>query len=87
LIRPICSFAKVVYLELAEKFAHKITSEGFMDVVRTKNAPPTWSDVRAALRDFDCAGLRGLVQDLYTASEDNRAFLHARLGLGHSREF
>ena len=85
MIRPICSFAKVVYLESAEKFANKITSEGFMDVVRTKNAPPTWSDVRAALRDFDCAGLRGLVQDLYTASEDNRAFLHARLGLGHDQ--
>ena len=54
-------------------------------MVRSKNASPTWSDVRAALRDFDCAGLRGLVQDFYTASEDNRAFLHARLGLGHDQ--
>src|SRR5271154_4155476 len=27
----------------------------------------------------------GLVQDLYTASKDNRAFLHARLGLGHNQ--
>jgi hypothetical protein len=31
--------------------------------------------------DFDRAGLVG-VQALYAASEDNRAFLHARLGLG-----
>jgi hypothetical protein len=74
-----------VYLEPAEKLAHKTTLEGFMAVVRSKNAPPTWSDVRAALLDFDRAGLRGLVQDLYTASKDNRAFLHTRLGLGHDQ--
>jgi hypothetical protein len=54
-------------------------------VVRSKNASPTWSDVRTALLDFDRAGLRGLVQDLYTASKDNKAFLHARLGLGHDQ--
>jgi len=54
-------------------------------VVRSKNASPTWSDVRAAILDFDSAGLRGLVQDLYTASKDNQAFLHARLGLGHDQ--
>jgi hypothetical protein len=54
-------------------------------VVRSKNAPPTWSDVRTALLDFDRAGLRGLVQDLYTASKDNQAFLHARLGLGRDQ--
>ena len=54
-------------------------------MVRSKNASPTWSDVRAALLDFDSAGLRGLVQDLYTASKDNQAFLHARLGLGHDQ--
>ena len=52
-------------------------------MVRSKNASPTWSDVRTALLDFDHAGLRGLVQDLYTASKGNQAFLHARLGLGH----
>ena len=56
-----------------------------MAVVRSKNASPTWSDVKAALLDFDRAGLRGLVQDLYTASKDNQAFLHARLGLGHDQ--
>src|SRR5450631_1205177 len=54
-----------------------------MAVVRSKNISPSWSDVKTALLDFDRAGLRGLVQDLYTASKDNQAFLHARLGLGH----
>ena len=54
-------------------------------MVRSKNASPAWNDVRTVLLDFDRAGLRGLVQDLYTASKDNRAFLHARLGLGHDQ--
>jgi len=52
-------------------------------VVRSKNISPSWSDVKTALLDFDRPGLRGLLQDLYTASKDNQAFLHARLGLGH----
>jgi len=52
-------------------------------VVRSKNTSPTWNDVKTALMDFDRAGLRGLVQALYTASKNNQAFLHARLGLGH----
>ena len=56
-----------------------------MAVVRSKNISPSWSDVKTALLDFDRAGLRGLVQDLYSASKDNRAFLHARLGLGHDQ--
>ena len=59
--------------------------ERFVAVARSKNASPTWSDVRAALLHFDRAGLRGLVHDLYTASKDNQAFLHARLGLGHDQ--
>ena len=84
-IRPICCFAEVVYLEPAEKLAHKTIIERFVAVVRSKNASPTWSDVRTALLDFDRAGLRGLVQDLYTASKDNQAFLHASLGLGHDQ--
>ena len=42
----------------------------------------SWTDVKAKLADFDCPGLIGLVQDLYTASKDNQAFLHARLHLG-----
>jgi hypothetical protein len=82
LIRAICFFAEVVYLERDEK---PVIMERFMAVARSKNASPTWSDVRAALLDFDRAGLRGLVHDLYTASKDNQAFLHARLGLGHDQ--
>jgi len=41
----------------------------------------TWSDVKAKLADFDRPGLVELVQDLYAASKDNRAFLHARFSL------
>lgn len=48
----------------------------------TKKNSPRWSDVRTRLADFDRAGLIGLVQDLYAASKDNKAFLHARFGLG-----
>ena len=47
-----------------------------------KNHSPTWIDVKAALLNFDRAGLLGLVQDLYAGSKSNQAFLHARLGLG-----
>jgi hypothetical protein len=54
-------------------------------VPNEKRAWPTWIDVRAALLTFDRAGFLGLVQDLYAASEDNQAFLHARLGLGHDQ--
>lgn len=43
---------------------------------------PSWSDLKTQLADFDRAGLLGLVQDLYAASKDNKAFLHARFGLG-----
>jgi hypothetical protein len=34
------------------------------------------------LAGFDQKGLLGLVQDLYAASKDNQAFLHARFGVG-----
>ncbi len=43
---------------------------------------PSWSDVKGKLADFDRIGLIGLVQDLYAASKENHAFLHARFGLG-----
>ena len=49
---------------------------------RSAKSQPTWSDVKARLADLDRAGLIGLVQDLYAASKDNQAFLHARFGLG-----
>lgn len=48
----------------------------------TKKANISWIDVKAKLADLDRAGLLSLVQDLYTASKDNQAFLHARLHLG-----
>jgi hypothetical protein len=50
-----------------------------------KDTSPSWIDVKAALRAFDRAGLQPLVHDLYDASKDNQAFLHARLGLGHDQ--
>ncbi|MGL1835095.1 hypothetical protein ACKVEX_16010 [Rhodocyclaceae bacterium SMB388] len=48
----------------------------------TKKSAPGWSDVKTKLSDFDRAALIGLVQDLYAASKDNQAFLHARFALG-----
>ncbi|BDT58078.1 hypothetical protein MasN3_15720 [Massilia varians] len=48
----------------------------------SKKNTPSWSDVKTQLADFDRAALLGLVQDLYAASKDNKAFLHARFGLG-----
>ena len=53
-----------------------------MATKKTTRATPNWSDVKTKLADFDRAGLLGLVQDLYAASKDNKAFLHARFGLG-----
>lgn len=49
---------------------------------KATKATASWSDVKAKLADFDRTGLLGLVQDLYAASKDNQAFLHARFGLG-----
>jgi len=51
-------------------------------MAKNKSASPSWTDVRASLLKFDRADLQGLIQDLYVTSKDNRAFLHARLGLG-----
>jgi hypothetical protein len=51
-------------------------------MAKDNSASPSWTDVRASLRKFDRADLQGLIQDLYVTSKDNRAFLHARLGLG-----
>jgi hypothetical protein len=42
----------------------------------------SWNHVKTKLTDFDRAGLLGLVQDLYAASKENKAFLHTRFGLG-----
>jgi len=43
---------------------------------------PTWVDVKAKLVAFDRASLLELIHHLYSAHKDNRAFLHARFGLG-----
>ena len=43
---------------------------------------PSWKAVKTTLQSFDRAGLLGFVQDLYALDSDNKAFLHARLGLG-----
>jgi hypothetical protein len=51
-------------------------------MTKKDKSAPTWSDVKAKLRDFDRARFLGLVQDLYTASTDNQNFLHTRFGLG-----
>jgi hypothetical protein len=47
-----------------------------------KKEAVSWNSVKARLRDFDRTALLGLIQDLYAASKDNQAFLHARLSLG-----
>jgi len=57
-------------------------SKDFVVVADEKSTLPSWKAVKAALQSFDRAGLLGLVQDLYAVDKDNRAFLHARLGLG-----
>ena len=51
-------------------------------MAKDNSASPSWTDVRASLLKFDRADLQGLIQDLYVTSKDNRAFLHARFGLG-----
>ncbi len=48
----------------------------------TKTNTPSWNHVKTKLLGFDCAGLLGLLQDLYAANKDNQAFLRARLSLG-----
>ena len=42
----------------------------------------TWEEVKAELASFDRAALLAVLHDLYAVSEGNRAFLHARFGLG-----
>lgn len=49
---------------------------------RVAKLKPTWADVKTNLASCDRAALSGVLQDLYAADEGNRAFLHARFGLG-----
>jgi hypothetical protein len=50
--------------------------------IKKPNSTPSWSNVKSQLNSFDRMKLLGLIQDLYSASKDNQAFLHARFGLG-----
>lgn len=43
--------------------------------------PPTWTDVKAKLGDFDRGALLELIHNLYAAHKSNQLFLHARFGL------
>ena len=54
-------------------------------MAKEKRTSPSWIDVKAALFGFDRAGLLGLLQDLYAASKNNQAFVHARLALGDNQ--
>jgi hypothetical protein len=60
----------------------KPSSKDFVVVADEKSTLPSWKVVKAALQSFDRAGLLGLVHDLYAVDKINKAFLHARLGLG-----
>lgn len=59
----------------------RVESEAFM-AKRQPKSKPTWADVKTKLSSFDRAGLLAVLQDLYAADEGNRAFFHARFGLG-----
>lgn len=42
----------------------------------------TWSDLKRQLAELDRPALLALIQDLYAASKNNQAFLHARFAMG-----
>lgn len=49
---------------------------------KSSKKKPTWTDLKRQLADLDRSAVLGLIQDLYAASKNNRAFLHARFALG-----
>ncbi len=49
---------------------------------KSSKKKPTWTDLKRQLADLDRPALLGLIQDLYAASNNNQAFLHARFALG-----
>ena len=51
-------------------------------MMRRKSGKSRWTDVKDHLSRFERASLIDLLHDLYDASEDNRAFLHARFSVG-----
>jgi len=50
-------------------------------MIKDKKETVSWNGVKSRLRDFGRTALLGLIQDLYTVSKDNQAFLHARFDL------
>lgn len=48
-------------------------------MARRKPAATSWANCKAAVKDWPQARLIALLHELYTASEENRRFLHARL--------
>jgi hypothetical protein len=78
-----CAYADLARSQLASgKLSAKPSLKGFVVVADEKSTLPSWKAVKEALQSFDRAGLLGLVQDLYARDKGNKAFLHARLGLG-----
>ncbi|HEX8815362.1 MAG TPA: hypothetical protein VF753_07670 [Terriglobales bacterium] len=51
---------------------------------RQSKVKPTWEAVKAEFVGFDRAALLAVLQDLYSVSEGNQAFLHARFSLGQN---
>jgi hypothetical protein len=47
-----------------------------------KKKKPMWNDLKRTIGGLDQDALLGLVHDLYAANKENKAFLHARFGLG-----
>ena len=57
--------------------------EQLTDFMKKSNKKkPTWTDLKRQLAGFDRPELLALIQDLYAASKNNQAFLHARFALG-----
>ncbi len=51
-------------------------------VAKRESSNPTWSDVKLAVIKLDQKQLVKLVADIYRFSKENKAFLHARFGVG-----
>jgi len=53
-----------------------------MAIKPNSTSKPTWSMLKRHLSQLEQKELLALVRDLYAASKDNQAFLHARFALG-----
>ncbi len=50
-------------------------------MTKTAMKRASWSDLKRSLTELDCNDLLGVIQSLYAASKENKAFLHARFDL------